>query len=71
MGELKIGNYSEEDFNIACFGCDSKDSLSQVAFRNNKMVIGYLFVCNECMPSVLGSNIKWNLNDQSTEKNTR
>ena len=49
-----IGN-KNGDFELACCYCGTKTDLMQVAHRNSLgFVIGYLFICGECLPIIGG-----------------
>ena len=49
-----IGN-RYDDCIIACYWCGRKTDLMQVAHRDyNDFIIGYLFLCEECLPIVGG-----------------
>jgi len=52
-----IGN-KNGNFELACCHCGIKVDLMQVAHRNSLgFVIGYLFICGECLPIVGGNYI--------------
>ena len=51
-----IGNINKDKFNLACCWCGTQTELNQVAHRNTSgLVIGYLFLCNDCLPAVAGN----------------
>ena len=54
-----IGNKNgNKAYKLACCNCGTKVDLMQVAHRNSlNYVIGYLFLCEECMPLVAGKAI--------------
>jgi len=55
-GGTMIGNRNNDDFKLACCWCGTKNHLMQVAHRDcNDSVIGYLFLCDECLPIVGGN----------------
>jgi len=50
-----IGNKNKDEFMLACCHCGFNMKLNQVAHRNSRgFVIGYLFVCKDCLPEVAG-----------------
>ena len=50
-----IGN-KYGDCELACFGCGGKSDLMQVAHRDmNDLIVGYLFLCTECLARIGGS----------------
>lgn len=52
-----IGNKNKVyKFNLACCYCGTSTDLNQVAHRDGLgLVIGYLFVCNNCLPIIEGN----------------
>jgi len=53
-----IGNKNKDDFILACCHCGGATKLTQVAHRNSLgFVIGYLFVCEGCLPIIAGKYI--------------
>lgn len=60
-----IGN-KYGDCELACYYCGAKTDLMQVAHKGvDGFVVGYLFLCKECLP-IIGGNYTVSLNEIQT-----
>lgn len=58
------------DSKVACFHCGANADLMQVAHRDsNDFIIGYLFLCDKCLP-VIGGKYSVSLSEIQTSDET-
>ena len=55
----KVENINLDDFILACISCGTKESITQIAHRNDVgKVVGYIFVCKDCFKFVSGGKLR-------------
>ena len=61
-GLHNVETIGQSNYQTACYKCGKISNLVMAAHRNNnKDVVGWIFVCNECLPELLGRNIEVSL----------